>query len=234
MRRTFLASTAAVVALTAPASTASAQTVWTSVNGCGGATFISCATWSGSIQNGNQFVFTIANTSAGATAYNPGSVFTDVIFGNRPGSTAVTAFSFAGSESAWQQAGNGAINGFNGFSLGGNAFGATRCTGRGCNVGSGLDAGESTTFTFTFQSAITASNLTGLRIAVHDQGGFAPCGGSSKVVFDAATGLALQQTSCAGSYSSVPEPATAGMLAFGLTGLAGTGAARRLRLRRRR
>ena len=73
---------AAAVLIAAPYHSSGAQAF--SASGCTGSSFLFCASWTGTIVNGNTLQLSLTNTSNLAPASNPNSVFTQIFIGAIP------------------------------------------------------------------------------------------------------------------------------------------------------
>lgn len=200
-----------------------AQTLFTG-SGCSGNTFLFCGSWTGTYIDATHVSLFITNTSGAAPASNANSAFTLIAIGNvtvaDPASmTAVTG---------WQFDPN--VNGFNGFGLLQNQFGAITTNG----INNALLAGSSLTFAFTFGSSIGSfaqaqTAFGGAQLALRDQG--APVGSncsSSEGVLPANTaGSNNGSVTCVPSLNVAPEPATVALVATGLVPILMLGRRRR-------
>ena len=210
---------------------ASAQTVF-SGSGCAGTDFTFCASWTGSILSDNQFRFAITNTSNLGPVNNGNSAFTQIAIG---GLSLVDPTSMA-AVTGWQYADG--VNGFNGFGLIQNDFGAITSSG----INNALLGGQSQNFDFTFGSNVFAGMAGGdaltayfsdVQVAIHDQGtpNVGACANSSKGVMNGLTGAPTSSSvlDCdTVIITSTPEPSTYVLMAAGLAGL-GFAARRRRR-----
>jgi len=208
--RNALRTIAAVAGLSLAASTARAQSF--SGDGCAGDTFMFCASWTGTLTDATHFQFFIQNTSGVAPASNLSSFWTQIAIGN------VTIADPTGMAAVvgWQYDNN--INGFNGFGLLENHFGAITTNG----INNALGAGDSRTFTFALSGALTSSEFNtafaGVQIGIHDQGSPVGCSSAKGVLDGNSSGQDLFTGDC-GTTSVTPEPSTIMLMATGLVGL---------------
>ena len=119
--RRALAVVGAGLAFAAPA--AQAQTLFTG-SGCSGNTFLFCAGWTGTYIDATHLSLLVVNTSQNAPALNPLSAFTQVAIGNVTLADPQSMVPIVG----WQF--DPAPNGFNGFGLLENTFGAITTNGQ--------------------------------------------------------------------------------------------------------
>ena len=215
-------------------SAGSAQAQFISSNlegGCGGISggHISCALFKAAIistnvsasnHGNNTLQFTIFNTSDGVGAYDPASRFSTIMLDNFMLSSGVT---FDAAHSTEPSGLSGfytdehpafpAETGFNNTT--GNLVRA------GTAGGNGLTPGGPYVIDFVFSGMITASQFANTQVAIFDQGGTSNCDGSNKVVFDGATGQAIETAAtCMGPHTTTtPEPSAMALLGPGLVGL---------------
>jgi len=208
--RNGLRTIAAIAGLSLAASTVRAQSF--NGSGCAGNTFEFCASWTGTLVDATHFQFFITNTSGLAPANNAGSFFTQVAIGN------VTIADPTGMAAVvgWQYDNN--INGFNGFGLLTNQFGARTTNG----INNALGAGDSRTFIFALSGALTAGQFNtafaGVQVGIHDQGAPQGCESAKGVLSGRTSNQDLFTGDC-GITTTTPEPATVLLMATGLVGL---------------
>lgn len=203
---------AALVA--SPFVTANGQTLATG-NGCSGDNFLFCASWTLTFLNSNQLGLSVTNTSV-----NGNSAFTQIGLGN----TTIADPTSMNSVTGWQY--DNSVNGFNGFGLLENQFGAITTNG----INNALLTGQTLSFTFNLGSALTFASaqtaFAGAQIALHDQGTPAGtnCASAKGVLLLGSTGQNNSTANCqpgggGGSSSVVPEPSTYALMAAGLAAL---------------
>ena len=189
-------------------------------NYCGGTSFSTCATFSATL-SGNTVLLKVKNTSG-----NAGSFFTAIGISNLGAGVSATGFSYANQGSATSVWTLGTPpTGLSGAGILGTAIGGDAAAPP--NSGNTLNDGEEVWFTFTLTGSYDLSNV---QFALHDQGGGPgdPCAASTKLVVSQTSPTsgvwAANTATCA--TSTVPEPATMGLLALGLVGMAGAGLVR--------
>jgi PEP-CTERM motif-containing protein len=195
-------------------------------NYCGGTSFQTCATFSAFL-SGNTVTLKVTNTSG-----NAGSFFTSIGISNLGAGVGATGFSFANQGSS---ASNWTLgtppNGLTGAGILGTAIGGS-ANNPTPDPANSLNDGEEVWFTFTLTGSYDLSNV---QFELHDQGGGPgdPCAASTKLVVSQTSPTsgvwAANSATCLTTTSTVPEPATMGLLALGLVGMAGAGFVRRHR-----
>jgi PEP-CTERM motif-containing protein len=196
-------------------------------NYCGGSGFTTCAFFSASIV-GNVVTLKVTNTSGDAASF-----FTAIGISNLGAGVSATNFSFANQGTS---ASNWTLgippSGLSGAGIIGTAVGAS-ANNPTPDPANSLNDGEEVWFTFTLTGSYDLSNA---QFALHDQGGSpgGTCAASTKLVVSQTSptsGTWAANSPPAGcddlTLTSVPEPATMGLLALGLVGIAGAGVVRR-------
>lgn len=214
-----LIATAALIA--APYSSATAQ-AFTGA-GCSGNTFLFCASWTGTIIGSNTLQLSVTNTSAGPTAFNGNSVFTQIFIGAIPGPISATMTDLG--DGNWIT--DNPPSGLESFGLTSLMFGMKSSPG----VNGGLTSGQTAVISFLFSSPISNANFGNVQVAIKDQGipeGAVNCSGS-KGVMNGNTGASITTPfgTCGGTgqdissstTSTVPEPSTYALMAAGLLAL---------------
>ena len=206
---------AVAVALAVSAAPASAQWNWSWTNACGGSNFLTCMSGEISYDGVGQTINVMVTNDVPAN-----DVFTAVGLFNLP-----RGFSGLGSTllNGWTGDGPGVGNGLNGDLDGDYVTAETRN-----GVNNALPDGASGSFSFLFSNNTTDQlnslfNVVG--VGVHAQSG--PRGCSTKMgvrytgdVMADGTGSAVDNANDYSDCTSVPEPASAALLASGLFGLA--------------
>jgi hypothetical protein len=199
--------------------TAHAQTLFTG-SGCAGNTFAFCASWTMTFVDATHFSLFLTNISQNAPSNNPLSVFTQIGIGN----VAIADPTTMGAVAGWQYDAN--INGFSGFGLLENQFGASTSNG----INDGITVGNSRTFVFTAPTSLTfaqaSTSFSGAQIAIHDQGAPQNCTSSKGVLVGATSGQNLYSGQCTPT-TTTPEPSTYALVATGMVGIFGFARRRR-------
>jgi hypothetical protein len=208
VRRTASLGAALVLAMT---SAARAEFDTGPLGKCGGSNFSTCAavelTWTGSTA-------TLTVTNLG----NADAIFTTIGLTNLP-----TGYSFneAGSDLAGWNLPNGNGN-LNGDGLVESTF---EVDAKNPGPKNGLALNQSITFIFDF-TGLTAEQAAAVGVGIHALSG--PDGCSTKINFDGSGNITNSPSSYNGcGASTVPEPATIGLVTTGLLGLGGAGFLRR-------
>jgi len=197
-------------------------------NYCGGDNFITCVWFAASIDVNNVVTLKVRNTSG-----DPGSFFTAIGLANLGAGATASNFSFVNqgtSTSNWTL--QSPPNGLTGAGITGVTWGAYRVNPPGSATT--LYNGEEVWFTFTLGGTFSLANV---QFALHDQGGSDQysCSTSTKLVVSGSSSAPGTWVSnqpgaeCLPPSTTVPEPATMGLLATGLIAMAGAGIVRRRR-----
>ncbi|HET8624183.1 MAG TPA: PEP-CTERM sorting domain-containing protein [Gemmatimonadales bacterium] len=200
---------------------------------CGGNAFATCASVEITDLGAGKFELDIGSVPGnGSTTFS--STFFTIAFANLPGNMELTGLFSETGDGNWKfcendgGGGDPNCNDVNGVAPYNQYNGTYEGATRDGNADAGLNAGESTTFVFTYTGTF---GLSGAVLGIHAGQGPNDCSTKLYITFNGTTSANQPGANgeCGGGETVIPEPITMTLLGTGLVGMGGASLFRRRR-----